>query len=262
MRSYVRRVRLVVVACAAGVALLVAAPVARADDTVCGIAGNPAIVVLTGGPYDNVVVPEGGRCFIQFAEIKGNVKALPDSLLTIVQTEIGKNVLGDKADMVQVAGGNTIGGDIHIKEGGPNTVEAQEVLIGGNTIINGDILVQKMTIEKGLLVGFTGQNLVQNGNVTVEDNVIVAGTLANQGLRVDSQQIANGNLHVFKNTGPGAKSVMGNNVMKGDIQCYENEDPFVGGPNTGRAPKAVPVFSFPPVFPPKTAPNQCAGSSM
>jgi hypothetical protein len=258
-RRDLRRTRLVVVACMAALALLVAAPVAQADDTVCGIAGNPAIiVVLTGGPYDNVVVPEGGRCYIQFAVIRGNVKALPDSLLTLVGNEIGGNIIGDKADMVQVQQ-NTIGGDVHIKEGGPNTVEAAEVLVGSNTLTSGDIVVQKMTIVKGLLVGFTGENYVQNGNVTVEDNVILGGT----SMSVDSQQIANGNLHVFKNTGPGAKSVMKNNVSpNGDIQCYENEDPFVGGPNQGRAPKSVIVPSFPPVFPPTTAPNQCSGTSM
>src|SRR5688500_173754 len=50
--------------------VLVLPPAAQADDTVCGTPGNPATVVLTGGPHDNVVVPEGGRCFIQFAVIR------------------------------------------------------------------------------------------------------------------------------------------------------------------------------------------------
>jgi hypothetical protein len=237
-------------------AALVIAPAAQAGDTVCG--GTPTEpAVLSGGPYDNVVVPEGRRCFIQFAVIRGNVKALPDSFLTIVQTQIGGNIIGDKADMVQVAGGNTVGGDIHVKEGGPNLLDAQEVNITGNTLTNGDILVQKMRIAKGLLVGFGfGGNDVRNGDVTVEDNVIVAGTDVSQGMRVHAQQIANGNLHVFKNTGPGAKSVMHNDVVRGDIQCYENEQPFVGGPNMGRAPNQPPV-----VFPPLTGKNQCIGTS-
>jgi hypothetical protein len=245
------RLRVLILACLSSLVLVIP-PVALADDFVCGIAGNPAPVTVTGGSFDNVVVPEGGRCFMQFSEVRGNVTALPDSLLTIIRTNVGGNILGDKADMVQVAGGNTIGGDIHIKEGGPNTVAAQEVLIGGNTLTNGDIVVQKMKIEQGLLVGFTGENYLPNGNVTVEDNVIVAGTAPSAGMRIDSQQIAKGNLHVFKNTGPGAKSVMSNNVVNGDIQCYENEAPFVGGPNTGRAPNQPPPFM--------SGRNQCFGT--
>jgi hypothetical protein len=243
---------LALVSCLAVVAVLVPSA-AHADDTIC--AGS-----LTGGPYDNVVVPEGGFCFIQFAIVEGNVKALPDSQLFIVFSEVGKNVIGDKADTVQVTLFSAVHGNIQIKEGGPNTRTAhQEVLICGVDLPNGDILVEKMEIAQGLLVtgGFCeGPNEVKNGNVTIEENEIVTGAPPASGMHIDSNQIANGNLHVFKNFGMGAKDVVGNNVVNGDIQCYENTPPFIGGPNSGHAPNQPP-FMMPPLM----GDNQCFGTS-
>jgi hypothetical protein len=116
-----------------------------------------------------------------------------------------------------------------------------------------------MTISKGLLVtgGFCeGPNEVDNGNVTIQENVIVTGVPPASGMHIDSNQIANGNLHVFKNVGMGAKDVVFNNVLNGDIQCYENDPPFVGGPNMGRAPNQPPIM-----FPPLNGDNQCVGTS-
>jgi hypothetical protein len=248
-----KKLRVVVLACLAALVLVIP-PAAQANDTVCGIPGVPVPIVLTGGPHDNVVVPEGGRCFIQFAVIRGNVKALPDSLLTMVFSEVGGNVLGDKADMMQVFL-NTIGQDIHVKEGGPNPLDAQEVNVGGNQMLNGDILVEKMTIAKGLLVtgDFGGVNQVVNGNVVVQENHSLP---SNTQWSVDQNQIRNGNLHVFKNTGLVVKNVTRNVVTNGDIQCYENQPPFIGAPNAGRAPNQPPFM-----IPPLSGHNQCVGTS-
>jgi hypothetical protein len=201
------------------------------------------------------VVPEGGFCFIQFAEIRGNVKALPDSHLLMVFTDVGKNVVGDKADLVQVTLFSTVGGNIHIKEGGPNLASAhQEVLICGVEMPDGNVLVEKMTISKGLLVTDAfceGPNNVINGNVTIAENRILAGAPPGSGMYISSNQISNGNLHVLKNTGAGTKAVQNNRVVNGDIQCYENSPVFVGGPNAGRAPNQPP---------PLNGHNQCVGT--
>jgi hypothetical protein len=240
------KLRLVVLACLAALVLVIP-PTAQANDTVC-------VGSLTGGPYDNVVVPEGGFCFIQFAVVEGNVKALPDSQLFIVFSEVGKNVIGDKADTVQVTLFSTVGENIHIKDGGPNTRTAhQEVLVCGVELPNGDVLVEKMRIAQGLLVTGAfceGPNNVINGNITIEENVIGPGAPPGSGMFIDSNQISNGNLHVSKNVGPGAKAVQGNRVVNGDIQCYENTTPFIGAPNTGRAPNQPPAGR-----------NQCVGTS-
>jgi hypothetical protein len=95
-------------------------------------------------------------------------------------------------------------------------------------------------------------NFVNNGNIKVEDNFLMAG----EPLRIGVAQIANGNLHVFKNKGVIPKIVTNNNVTNGDIQCYENDPPFTGGPNTGRAPNQPPFM-----VPPLTGQNQCSGTS-
>ena len=38
-------------------------------------------------------------------------------------------------------------------------------------------------------------------------------------------------MQVFKNSGAGQKIVRGNTVAQ-DLQCKENTNPFIGGPNT------------------------------
>ena len=38
---------------------------------------------------------------------------------------------------------------------------------------------------------------------------------------------------MFKNRGPGPKTVQGNTV-RGDLQCFENDEPFLGTPNVAR----------------------------
>jgi hypothetical protein len=152
---------------------------------------------------------------------------------------------------------NTVGGNIQIKDGGPNLgVPAwQEVLICGATLPNGNIEVANMTIARGLILDnsyCSAPNILENGNIKVEGNRLTAG----EGMRIGQQFLANGNLHVFKNKGALPKSVMQNTVVNGDIQCYENDPPFVGGPNSGRAPNQPPV-----AFPPLTGKNQCVGTS-
>jgi hypothetical protein len=289
MRRYVRRRPFVAVACLAALVLvLVAAPVARADDTVCGVAGNPAPFILPPGVYDNIIVPKGGTCwilgdsatisirgnvtafqgsrlFMRQVGVGGNVKGLADSVVQISalpgRTEIGGNVVGEKTDYLELQfSGNIVRGDVHVT--GRGRVPAADADVGVNIcgliLPNGNIEVEKMTVANfGIYVSnafCSALTFVNNGTVKVEDNHI----LGNAVLDVGEQIIANGNLHVFKNTGPGMKSVQFNSVQNGDIQCYENENPFVGGPNQGRAPKSVFVTMFPPV----TAPNQCFGTSM
>jgi len=287
--SYVRRMSRLAVACAAGVALLVAAPVARADDTICGVGGTPAAgIILPAGIYDNIVVPEDGVCwilgdsatitikgnvtafprsrlFMRQVGVGGNVKGLADSIVQISalpgRTEIRGDVIGDKVDYLELQfSGNIVHGDVKVT--GRGTVPAADAALGvnicGAVLPNGNIQIEKMTVAGfGIYVSnafCSALTFVNNGTVKVEDNHI----LGDATLDVGEQVIANGNLHVFKNTGPGVKSVQFNSVENGDIQCYGNEAPFVGGPNVGHAPQSV----FVSLFPPMTAPNQCFGTSM
>lgn len=205
-------------------AALTAAPSAMAGDTLC-------VGALTG-VHDDVVVPEGATCDISAAQIKGNVKALPGSILRITGgTTVGGSIEGDKPNNVQLFGvGNVVHGNIQVKEGGNGV---QGVSVCGFTLPDGGILIEK--INGGIFVGgpgcaaFGGGNNVGKGNIKVEDNFITPAF----GLQVGQNQVAQ-NIQVFKNKGPGAKSVQGNTAAE-SIQCFDNDAPFVGGPNT--APK-------------------------
>jgi hypothetical protein len=274
------RLRLLVLACLSALVLIIP-PAAQADDTTCGMEGNPAPFILPPGVYENVVVPEGGHCwilgdsntitingnvtafpdsdlFMRTVSVGGNVTALADSFVRISAlprpTEIGGSVIGDKADYVELQFfGNIVRGNIHISGRGdvPSAAADFGTVICGVRMPNGSIEVEKLTVNFGIFVDnkfCSAPSFLDNGGIKVEDNHVLAGAE----MRVGEAQIANGNLHVFKNTGPGMKGVNNNNVSNGDIQCYENEDPFVGGPNMGRAPNQPPPLM--------SGRNQCFGT--
>jgi hypothetical protein len=219
--------KLVALAALSLVGGLLATTSAVADDTHC-------IGALTG-TFDNVVVPPAARCTISDSTVRGNVKALENSQLVIQQSNIRGNVEGDKADLVQV-NSSMVRGNILIKEGGPAVApfpagavicltNVCEALVFVTTVEEGNVQIEKMTGDA--VVSFAR---ILKGNAKVEDNFIPAG----DALAVLATPIAQ-NLQVFKNKGPGTfKQVTGNTVGE-SIQCFENDPPFVGGPNT--APK-------------------------
>jgi hypothetical protein len=215
-------VALAVLILAAG---LVDASSAMARETTC--AG-----VITG-LHDNVVVPPGANCVIFGGEVFGNVKALEDSTITIIDSTVRGNVEGDKAEIVDIfelGGESVVGGNIQAKEGN------SYVRVCGTEMPGGNILVQKFGPNGFVLLGgafcqnLGGGNTVAKGNINVEDNVI--GALAPFGLEIADNTIGH-NLQVFKNEGPGAKRVQQNTARQ--VQCKENAPPFLGGPNV--APK-------------------------
>jgi len=251
-RSNVRRTRRLAVACLATLALLFAAPATQADsDIECN--GS-----LPPGVYEaNIVVPPGRDCFLFGVTVHGNVKALADSQLNVyAQSTIYGNIEGDRADAINV-GISTVHGNITATEGGPATRGALfncdleppfdnpcEFQVVDTTVVNGSIQVTKMTGS----VGLQSSHNIRKGNVQFVDNFIPADEI----LFIWSNLGIAGNLQVFKNTGPGKKFVF-QNAVSGVIQCYENDPPFIGGPNFGRAPDQPPLFM--------TGKNQCLGTS-
>ena len=201
---------------------LVLAPGASANDTTC-------IGSLTGF-HDDVVVPEGASCTILNAQIKGNVKALPGSTLIMSGgTTVGGNIDSDKAESTQIFGaGNVVRGNIQVKEGGNGV---QGVSVCGVRLPDGNIEIEKMF--GGIFVGgsgcaaFGGGNILRNGDIKVEENFVTATF----GLTIGQNRVDQ--LQVFKNKGPGAKTVVGNTVRQ-NLQCKKNQAPFVGTPNTAR----------------------------
>jgi hypothetical protein len=236
---------------------IMAAPAAQADtDFQCNF-------TLPAGTYEgNIVVPPGQDCFLTHVIVHGNVKALADSQLNIHDSTIYGNVEGDKADAVNV-NISTVHGNISAKEGGPalrpgllncdlappfdNPCEFQ---VQGTTVVNGNIQATKMTGSVATI-----SNDIQKGNVQFVDNNIIAaapsGDVEILFIWSNFPRIA-GDLQVFKNTGPGPKFVF-QNPVEGVIQCYENDPPFLGGPNFGRAPDQPPPLM--------SGKNQCFGTS-
>jgi hypothetical protein len=212
--------------------LLITAASSAATDTTC-------IGALTG-THENVVVPRGQTCFLSAATVRGNVKALEDSMLRITQSNVRGNVEGDKADLVQVVS-SRVGGNIAVKEGGPPVQVAPgftgcasavgistpcEVFIT-TTKVRGNIQIEKM---HGTV--WVTDNVAPNpikGNVKVEDNFV---SPAEEFIFVSRNEVMQ-NVQVFKNTGPGRKRVSENTVRQ-SVQCFENDPPFIGAPNVAR----------------------------
>jgi len=90
----------------------------------------------------------------------------------------------------------------------------------------GNIFVQENVVSEFLVV--TG-NAVEKGNIFLRENVVSLPS----SLFLVTENAVGGNGQVFKNRGPGDKSVSGNAVDQ-DLQCKENDPIFVGGPNAAR----------------------------
>jgi hypothetical protein len=230
-------------------ALAVSAPAALAGDTTC-------VGALPPGVYDNIVVPSGATCNLAGAQVKGNVLAKPESGLFIdpgtnirgsveakqgaqtgsfqatiggsykcdhcffqdvEETHVGGNVDITGADEGDFITGSQIGGNLQIQES--SAAGISEFRVNGTTI-GGDLKFEKNS----------GPTDISNNRID-GDLQVFENALFEDGLFNDNQ--AGGNLQVFKNSGPGLKSVSGNTVRE-DVQCKENHPPFVGGPNAAR----------------------------
>ena len=187
---------------------------------------------LPPGVYDNITVPPGALCIVTFSLVRGNVKALENAMLLVAESQVLGSIVGDKADVMQLRR-NLVGGNIEIAEGGPHP-SLLEVGLCGNDLPNGNIKVIKMQGGVGIspfafCVPAT-PNTVRRGNLQIEDNIFE--TLQKR-LFVSQNEVGQ-NLQVYKNRGFREKLVF-NNVAGESVQCFDNDPPFVGGPNT--APK-------------------------
>jgi hypothetical protein len=199
------------------------------------------MIILPPGVYANVEVPIGsGLCTMADVTVLGSVKVLPDARLQFLGGVVHGNVEGDKAEMVHMVG-VMVGGHVQIKEGeAPNDL-GFDVFLCGNTLTQGNIQVEKMA--GSIIVGDPlpeavgvpcAPNQLQKGNIKVEDNLVVTSpSVETVGLVIRGNQVAQ-NIQVFKNRGAGPKFVQLNTAGEA-VQCKENDEPFVGTPNT--APK-------------------------
>jgi hypothetical protein len=228
----VRRLIALLGALTSAFVVLVVAPGAAANDTPCTGA-------LTG-THDNVVVMPGQTCILSAATVRGNVKALQDSRLRVTSSNVGGSVEGDKADVVQVDG-STVRENIIVKEAGPPVAVLPGFFICafGFAFTPCEAFVFNTTVERGNIqlekvqgtAWVAGSLLLSSirGNIKVEDNLAspVAEFMAVTDNTVEQ------NVQVFKNKGPGNKQVSGN-IVREDLQCFENDPPFFSFGNTAR----------------------------
>lgn len=213
--------------CALVVAALGAFPSsASADDTRC--------VGALVGTFDNVVVPENADCNLSGSIVRGNVKALRGSSLFSSSNQIAGNLEGDAPRWVGSLG-DRIGGNFAVTGAtGPGFAFEElsvNVFVCGTSLTNGNISVEKSrngTVAVGSTDPICTGNDVARGNIFVQENIIPAPEV----MAVDRNTVG-GNLQVFKNRGDGLKTVL-ENVVREDLQCKENDPPFLGGPNVAR----------------------------
>jgi hypothetical protein len=226
----------------ATVALGLSASPAAAEDQRC-------VGFLSGGPYDNVVVPRNADCNLVAATVRGNVTVLRGAALFSQGNRIGGNLEGNRPRFVGSLG-DTIGGNVDItgatgSPGFPFDSLSINVFVCGAQVTNGNIHVEKSrngTVVVGTLLEVCQGNSVTNGNITVEHNFIPPADV----LAV-ARNTVGGNVQVFRNTGPGGKNVAGN-VVTQILQCKGNDQPFNGGPNTARQAEGQ-CFATPPGAP-------------
>jgi hypothetical protein len=193
-------------------------------------AGDTRCVGLLVGTFDNVVVPRNTDCTLAGSIVRGNVKARQGSSLLSNFNQIAGNLEGDHPRWVGSLN-DSIGGNFDVVGAtGPGfsfmglSVNA---FVCGARLSKGNIAVEKSngTVAVGSALEACPGNDVAHGNIIVQENVIPAPEVM-----AVSRNIVGGNVQVFKNRGDGPKTVMGN-VVRENLQCKENDPPFVGGPN-------------------------------
>lgn len=205
--------------------VVVVPPLAHAGDTTC-------VGTLTG-VHDNVVVPPGAACVLAGTEVTGNVKVERDATLRALGARIRGNVQGDGVASIELRFQTSVGGDFHMKGGAAG---APSEFTGGVTI-GGDVLVE----------GNAGDTIIRDADVTGDIDVLknfgfvrveintVGGDVSvaanSGGLSVFRNRVA-GNMKVEKSAGAVFTKQVVANVVVANLQCVDNDQTFVGGPNT------------------------------
>jgi hypothetical protein len=167
--------------------------------------------VITG-VHHNVVVPPGALCQIIDAIVLANVKALQGSDVVMRNVDVRGSVEGDRGD----------------------NINAENVQVGGTLAVRGGrvTILNFVTVKGGDLevTGSTGPNSA----VAVEDTEVWAGNvqlIENESQTVRLRRVTTReSIRVLRNRGPGTKQIHFNVAQS--IQCFDNDLPFEGGPNT------------------------------
>jgi len=197
--------------------------------------------VVTGGSFDNVVVPRDGACTLIDSTVAGDVRVKRGAFFQATNTGIGGKVRADDALTLFIDTGSTIGRTVRADDTaqvfifnatigrGIDVDDAAEVVqICGTTVTKGDVEVRDSGID--ILIGDPkavdcAGNTVSDGDMELRHN------------RAEVEFVARGNtieddLEVKHNKGPVEKFVQ-DNTGGDDLECWGNEEPFTASGNTG-----------------------------
>lgn len=223
-----------------------------------GSGNDTQCIGVVTGTHDNIVVPPGAACTVVAAIVRGYIKALPNAARLIVRnSQVNGSILADKSFAVEVVN-NSVREKVELVEIQYSGPAVAEVAVCGNDITEGDIKVIKA--EGSILVGVgvgalapicATPNFVRKGNIQLEDNIP-----ADAGLQVLLNRVAQ-NLQVYKSRGAFPVKLVQNNIVFENLQCFDNDPPFVGAPNAAKQAQGQcaaglplpPAFPMPPTIP-------------
>ncbi|MGI8649860.1 MAG: hypothetical protein ACR2KW_05710 [Rubrobacter sp.] len=133
-------------------AMVIAMPVALADDRVCrGTIG--------AATTDNIVVPQGATCNLNGTKVEGNIEVKSGAKLYAKGVRVDGNVQSEGFRVVQVSQRSFVGGDIQLDKGRS----------GGNSFIGGSTVDGNLQLKQNY-AKITAQNNVIQGDLQAESN--------------------------------------------------------------------------------------------
>jgi hypothetical protein len=196
---------------------------------------------VTGGTYNNVVVPRNGVCTLVGVTVRKDVKVQKNAYFEADATSIRGKVKANQAQTIYTHDGSTIGSveaiktaQVFLYDGDVSKNVQVQSFTGSGRLqvcgmsIDGNVKVQRFSsdILVGDLLAFCDGNTI-GGSVDISRNVTAVELVVRD-------NTISGRLTVSKNTGPSDKFVQ-TNTGGTNLNCEGNRGPFVGSPNSGFA---------------------------
>ena len=182
------------------------------------------------GTYDEIEVPPGKTCILDGVTVVHSVTAFAGARLFIHSSEIGENVIGLSADVIQVGSGTHIAGNMDMQDASDDLTFPFATCAVSDATIDGNLSCTKSNPGSPIVRSEFGPVTI-GGSVNLEDNFILPGHV----LLLQNTDIG-GDADVSKNTGGGHKDVSANRVVQ-KLTCKKNDLPFTGGPNVANKSK-------------------------
>ena len=199
--------------------------------------------LFTGGTINKVVVPDNAVCTLVGSTVVGGVDVRTDAYFEADGTSIGGDIKGKEAGTIYTHNGSTIDGSVKsngalqlfLFDGsvGGGVQAGSSVSNGGHVQVCGMDIGKKVQIKKGGTDILVGDALNGCGGNSIGGDLQITDNFTDVELDVQDNTIG-GKLTVSKNQGPSDKIVV-NNAGGKSLQCFDNDAPFVGSPNSGFA---------------------------